>query len=399
MLFSAAMLALLPCDGPTLSWEHKGPAGYYNLGDKAKATSAGAAQAATLINGTTWLISTANGGIWKTEDVTALPEPHWKAVLDDQPVRCTSVSAMASHGSTVVAGCGAATSSEMGYTWDVANTGDFGGVMASSDGGDTWAMTPFPANYYVSAVIVLSPTSHLIGARSQLFNRTDGGVWLFTNNQYAKVFETPVFDLRLEPSSRCVLAAIPWGADSEAAYAACDGSFTSWQPFAQGIDWGEERKPFYPTLAIGAEVQNRPSNARRVFIPLITPPPLAISSRHIWSYLVISRHIWRRDCPPSSLTLSAPGPPLPSPISAPTPLPHLRKVVFLGALTVNAKNLSDTHSGLWVRPLSELRALAIAVAAHEAAPAAGWKAVTNAPRLDEDGMPKVSRDGNLHLPR
>ena len=49
--------------------------------------------------------------------------------------------------------------------------------------------------------------------------------------------------------------------------------------------------------------------------------------------------------------------------------------------------------------MSELRALAIAVAAHEAAPAAGWKAVTNAPRLDEDGMPKVSRDGNLHLPR
>ena len=69
------------------------------------------------INGTEWLLATANGGIWRSKDVLAQPGPHWTPVLDGQPVACTSISAMESMGSTVLAGCGGATSSEMGYDW------------------------------------------------------------------------------------------------------------------------------------------------------------------------------------------------------------------------------------------------------------------------------------------
>eukprot|EP00966_Prymnesium_polylepis_P273554 6319176-Prymnesium_polylepis.2 len=55
--------------------------------------------------------------------------------------------------------------------------------------------------------------------------------------------------------------------------------------------------------------------------------------------------------------------------------------VFVGALTVRPTNLSDTASGLFVRPLSELHS-------PTADAAAGWAPVANTPRLDRDGMPK-----------
>ena len=135
LMFSSAFQALLkdaqearqasaPCaltgETKAAAWEHVGPAGYANLGDKLQTASAGAAQAAVNTNGTAWLLATANGGIWKTADVTALPEPSWKQVLSDSAA-CTSISAMGALGGIVVAGCGAATSSEMGDTWNVAN--------------------------------------------------------------------------------------------------------------------------------------------------------------------------------------------------------------------------------------------------------------------------------------
>lgn len=82
--------------------------------------SAGAAQAASHVNGTEWLMATANGGIWRTADITAKSEPTWTQMLDTAPVTCTSISAMSEAlAGAVLAGCGAATSSEMGVTWDI----------------------------------------------------------------------------------------------------------------------------------------------------------------------------------------------------------------------------------------------------------------------------------------
>ena len=101
------------------------------IDDPLKLESAGAAQAMVQVNGSkssTWLLATANGGIWKTEDLHQTP-PAWRQVLDRQPVTCTSISAMEVLGSMILAGCGGATSSEMGYDWMVSNSGDWGGVM------------------------------------------------------------------------------------------------------------------------------------------------------------------------------------------------------------------------------------------------------------------------------
>ena len=118
-------LASLPCDAPSspMPWRHAGPGGYANSNDMLKMASAGAAQALVNVHDKAWLMATANGGIWKTEDILTA-RPHWSQVLDGQPVACTSISAMASLGSTVLAGCGSATSSEMGYDWTMYNSGD-----------------------------------------------------------------------------------------------------------------------------------------------------------------------------------------------------------------------------------------------------------------------------------
>ena len=148
---SFAFFGSLLCDsGKPASWEHLGPAGYST--EALSVASSGAPQAAVHLNHTKWLIGTANGGIWHTDDILGQPEPTWTQRLDAAPVTCSSISAMSTAvEGTVLAGCGAASSSEMGFTWDVANSGDWGGVMLSRDSGMTWTMTssnPF-ANYYV----------------------------------------------------------------------------------------------------------------------------------------------------------------------------------------------------------------------------------------------------------
>ena len=291
-------------------WKHVGPAGY---SDGSGVASAGAAQAATHIDGTAWLLGTANGGIWRTEDITKQPEPHWTQMLDSAPVTCTSISAMSKAvGDTVLAGCGASTSSEMGYRWDVANSGDWGGVMLSRDAGATWSMTGFPANTYVTALVVVNATTFYAGVRSNLFpsrvkesmgapgvyKTTDGG------KTWRLVFDKPAFDLRYRAPH--LLVAVPWNADADSLYVSADAgaTFTQW---STGLDWAG-REPYYPNLALGDGV------------------------------------------------------------------------VFFGSLTVRASNLSDTSSGLFVRDLAELSP------SHSTS--AGWRAVANAPRLDEDGMPK-----------
>lgn len=58
-------------------------------------------------------------------------------------------------------------------------------------------------------------------------------------------------------------------------------------------------------------------------------------------------------------------------------------VVFVGALTVNTRNSSDTNSALYSRPLAALPSPGLA-----ATVGGDWVAVPNAPRLDEDAMPK-----------
>ena len=88
-------VAELPCDTSSLgaAWEFAGPAGYVVDGDATGVASAGAAQAMAPLQGGAWLMATANGGIWRSENISA-PSPRWTPALDGQPVACTSISAM-----------------------------------------------------------------------------------------------------------------------------------------------------------------------------------------------------------------------------------------------------------------------------------------------------------------
>ena len=207
LLLPALALAELPCDTPSLAaaWEFAGPAGYVVDGDPTHVASAGAAQAMAPLEGGGWLMATANGGIWRSEDIS-VASPRWTPALDGQPVACTSISAMeAFEGRVVLAGCGAATSSEMGYDWTVANAGDWGGLMISRDAGATWAMVAsFPQGYYVTAVLVADASTFVVAARAAFRDRDDGGVWASRDGglTWNRTLSRPVYDLAREDVKR-----------------------------------------------------------------------------------------------------------------------------------------------------------------------------------------------------
>lgn len=250
----------LPCDQPSAesAWEHVGPGGYYDKDDPLKISSSGAAQAAVHLGNTSWLLAVANGGIWKTSDLltkTANGGPQWSQVLDGQPVSCTSISAMESMGSTVLAGCGGATSAELGQDWNVVNTGDWGGVMVSQDAGTTWAMTLFPVNYFVTAFVVHSASSWVVSARSHFYDNDDGGVWFTTSGgkRWKRTFHLPVFDLAFHSSSGALFAAVPWSQPDSTIWASPSGGTKDYDfiPVNSALSWGGGRLPFYLQFAIG----------------------------------------------------------------------------------------------------------------------------------------------------
>ena len=255
-----ASAATLPCDlasNKAAQWVDVGPAGYSDLGSgDGSVASSGAGQAAAHLNGTSWLYATANGGIWKTEDLLARPEPSWRQVLDNQPVACTAISAMAASGSLVLAGCGSATSSEMGLRWDIANSGDWAGVLLSMDGGESWAHTAFPANYYVSGVAILSSDSFAVSAVSNMYDRYDGGVWISHDGgkSFNRTLSRPVFDLKaVRPKGggpATLLAAVAWADANDALFA---GDGVTWKAMGSGLSFAG-RKPFYPNVAVGQGV-------------------------------------------------------------------------------------------------------------------------------------------------
>ena len=171
-----------------------------------------------------------------------------------------------------MAGCGGATSSEMGYDWMVMNSGDWGGVMISRDGGETWAMTHFPPNYFVAAFVLTSESSFLAAARAHLTSRDDGGVWKTSDGgaTWTRTFYKPVYDLVREPKGGAVLAALPWVGDFESVQLSKSGGQTDdWTPAAKGISW-DGRTPFYPTFAIS------PSGGK-LFVGSLTVNPSILS--------------------------------------------------------------------------------------------------------------------------
>jgi hypothetical protein len=155
LTFSATAVAS-PCSSNACAagWNFAGPSTYINRGDDLKSRSASAIQE-VVQSGEKWFVGSVNGGVWRSSTL-AQSIPKWENVLDGQPVTCSSISALhvsSKDHSRIFAGCGGSTSSEQGAGWNVMNSGDWGGVMLSSDQGATWSMTKFPENYYVTSIL------------------------------------------------------------------------------------------------------------------------------------------------------------------------------------------------------------------------------------------------------
>lgn len=241
------------------TWVHAGPAGYTQMDanpDGSQALlSAGAAQTVVDAGQGTWFLGSANGGVWRTRDITA-PTPHWQPVTDSSNVACTSISAIAAGSNLVVAGCGGATSSEMGHDWNVLNDGDWGGLMSSTDGGDSWTMiNSFPANYYITGILILETGGLVVSARSNFFDAEDGGIWVSdaTMKSWRKTFSQPVFNLALDKKTSSIYAAIPFPANASVSVMRSMDKGVTFSPFGAGISYQANHQPFYPCLAIGPD--------------------------------------------------------------------------------------------------------------------------------------------------
>ena len=153
-----------------VGWSFAGPSTYATRGDDPEhppLTAAGAAQDIVAGANGTWFLGSVNGGVWRTTNFEDT-KPTWKNVLDNQPVTCQSIAAL--HVSTydpkrIFAGCGGSTSSMNGEGYNVLNSGEWTGVMISKDNGDTWSMTSFPANYYVTAILDTDSSNNYVAFR------------------------------------------------------------------------------------------------------------------------------------------------------------------------------------------------------------------------------------------
>lgn len=199
----------------------------------------------------------------------------WENVLDASPgVTCSSISALSASAvaaSTALAGCGPSSSSEMGGASGVGvvNSGHWGGVMASIDGGVTWAMVAdaddaqgkaILEGYYVTAVSHPEAQTVLVAARASLKDNSDGGVWKCTVKGLARGGSTapsascertlaqPVFDLKsLYGGSNVFVAALATGLRGAAV--SRDWGSTWTVDAGTGLKWGG-KQPFYTTLAV-----------------------------------------------------------------------------------------------------------------------------------------------------
>ena len=305
--FMASAIASL-CLASSSGWEFAGPSTYKTRGDEdaPSLSSAGAVQDAVQGANGTWFIGSTNGGVWRTQDLRA-PKPQWQNVLDGQPVTCASISAL--HVSTfdpmrVYAGCGGSTSSEEGSDWNVMNSGDWSGVMASYDGGDTWKMLPsFPENYYVTAILETDEKgSILVAAQSNLFNRDDGGIWMLSGVgrdgvQPARVSDSPTFTLTQLSSDASknfevegtILAT--HARDSKRSVSISADGGATWSDGGT-LPWAHEAAPFYTCAAEMADGKLVVAGLTR-----LSPFPNATSSQ----FFVKTATGWKQMWQPTSM--------------------------------------------------------------------------------------------------
>ena len=186
-------------------------------------------------------------------------------------------------------------------------------------------MTAFPPNHYVSAVVVASASEFWIGVRSSLYESKNGGIWRTLDG--GKSF----LQVFARPVFDLKLSVVhPGGA-----------------PFlVAALPWTDDD-------ASSVYLCRSPAKAPTVWT--------AMGSGIDWG--------GRRAFYPTIALGSG--------------------VAFVGALTVNPRNTSDTSSAIFARPIADLIVDGgDGGSVGGGAGGAGWSAVKNAPRLDIDAMPK-----------
>ena len=69
---------------------------------------------------------------------------------------------------------------EQGSDWNVMNSGEWSGIMASEDGGTTWDMVQgFPPNYYVTSILETAHKAALGWARCFVVKRCFRGYRMY----------------------------------------------------------------------------------------------------------------------------------------------------------------------------------------------------------------------------
>ena len=252
--FFAAAATNVPAD--TASWVWRGPSTYYTRDDPLKITSAGAIQDAAASSNGTWFVGSVNGGVWRTQSIQE-EQPQWENVLDGQPVTCSSISALhvsKSDPRRVYAGCGGSTSSEQGYDWNVLNSGEWTGVMVTTDKGNTWKMVDqFPQNFYVTDIFETDPGTILVSAQSHLFDRNEGGIWKVSvfakigeSDALKKVHNAPTFTLTALQQAGALVATHARNAEKSVSISTDSGD--TWQDYGT-LSWAEGTYPFYTCAA------------------------------------------------------------------------------------------------------------------------------------------------------
>jgi len=266
-LFAAGALPTLPCSQNnqdytpcTAPWRMAGPAGYKNKAERTHSISA--AEVITYSQGS-YFMGMVNGGIWRTDDIIANNyTPSWTVVTDNQPVRCAAISAITSWDGTIIAGCGASTSSEMGIDWNEVNAGDWGGLMYSMDNGDTWATLEGFENSFVSDVVIIpknesqnGETVLVVSTRSHFERKNEGGIFfsLDFGKTWKQSYFAPVFSLAryydFSTGVNSIYAALPIPGRQPSVVRSTDEGFT-WDNFDTNMVFTGDRTPFYPKLDV-----------------------------------------------------------------------------------------------------------------------------------------------------
>ena len=299
LAFTSSSLGAPCLSASAAAWQFAGPSAYYQRGDPLKLLSASAVQKAvrssvpgketvrvsrcsqsfcsslsfpshcTFSSAQAWFAGSVNGGVWKTRSANATI-PQWHNVLDGQPVTCSSIGALhvaPADESIVFAGCGGSTSSMNGAGYNVMNSGDWNGVMASTDQGVTWAMTRFPKDYYVTDLLTSTKDASmlLVAAQSNLHKAGDGGIWRASVENLdatsAKVSNlatftlTTVGDATIATHARLKSASVSISHDDGATWASFDSDQLHWDgmvPFytcAAAVRTGTADAPL--TLVVG----------------------------------------------------------------------------------------------------------------------------------------------------